>query len=46
MTNYHNQFSIVEDYINDKMNRCPLIITGSSGAGKSSLMAFTAKKVK
>ena len=46
MPDHHNDYEFVKQYIKDDNNKCPLVITGSSGAGKSSLMAFAAKKVK
>ena len=42
---YHNDYELVNNYLRDNENTCPFVITGSSGAGKSSLMAFVAKKV-
>ena len=40
-----NQYSEIEKYILDEDNNCPFVITGSSGAGKSSLLAYVAKMV-
>ncbi len=41
----NNQYSEIEKYILDDNNNCPFVITGASGAGKSSLLAYAAKKV-
>ena len=41
----HKKYELVEKYILDKKNNCPFVITGPSGVGKSTLMAYIAKKV-
>ena len=46
MPDNHNDYELVNNYLRDNDNTCPFVITGLSGAGKSSLMAFVAKKVK
>ena len=45
MPNFHKMFSSLEEYLNDDQNTRPYVLTGPSGSGKSSLMAFVAKKV-
>ena len=42
----HSQYHEIESYINNENNTCPLVLVGSSGSGKSSLIAFSAIKVK
>jgi DNA replication protein DnaC len=44
MNHTKNQYSEVEKYILSN-NNSPFLIAGPSGSGKSSLMAFIAKKV-
>ena len=46
MSSHSDYYESVENYLRDDNNTCPFIIIGSSGTGKSSLMAFVAKKVK
>ena len=46
MHDYHNDYELINNYLRDNDNTCPFVITGLSGAGKSSFMAFVAKKVK
>ena len=43
---YHKDYEPIHNYITDEKNCCPFILVGSSGIGKSSLLAFVAKKVK
>ena len=38
-------YSKLEEYILDEKNDCPFLLTGLSGAGKSSLMGYVVKKV-
>ena len=45
MPDSHNLHSRIDNYIKDDQNSCPFVLTAPSGAGKSSLMAFVAKKV-
>ena len=45
MPDQNNQYGLINRYLADDNNTSPFILTGSSGAGKSSLMAFVAKKV-
>jgi DNA replication protein DnaC len=45
MPAFHEMFSCLAEYLNDDQNRSPFILTGTSGAGKSSLMAFVAIQV-
>ena len=45
MPETHPMYSRIDNYIKDDQNSCPFVLTAPSGAGKSSLMAFVAKKV-
>ena len=45
MPHFHKMFSCLVEYLNNDQNSCPFVLTGPSGVGKSSLMAFLAKKV-
>ncbi len=45
MSETHTMYSRIDNYIKDDQNSCPFVLTAPSGAGKSSLMAFVAKKV-
>jgi hypothetical protein len=45
MSETHPIYSRIDNYIKDDQNSCPFVLTAPSGAGKSSLMAFVAKKV-
>ena len=45
MLDHHNDYEPLNNYLRDDANNSPFILTGSSGSGKSSLMAFAAKKV-
>jgi len=45
MPETHTMYSRIDNYIKDDQNSCPFVLTAPSGAGKSSLMAFVAKKV-
>ena len=42
----HKMYPSLSNYLEDDMNTCPFVLAGPSGSGKSSLMAFVAKKVK
>lgn len=46
MSDYHQDYKTIDDYIKDGNNKFPFVLTGLSGAGKSSLLAYVAKKVK
>ena len=46
MTDQNGQYESINKYLKDNNNTGPFVLTGSSGAGKSSLIAFVAKKVK
>ena len=45
MPDFHQMHSNLANYLNDDQNTCPYVLTGTSGSGKSSLIAFVAKKV-
>ena len=40
-----NRYKIIQKYILDEKNCFPFVLTGLSGTGKSSLLAYVAKKV-
>ena len=46
MPDSHKMYPSLSNYLEDDMNTCPFVLAGPSGSGKSSLMAFVAKKVK
>ena len=46
MTDQNNHYEAINKYLKDEDNTSPFVLKGLSGAGKSSLMAFVAKKVK
>ena len=45
MPDSHKMYSSLANYLEGDQNTCPFVLAGPSGSGKSSLMAFVAKKV-